>query len=169
MFSPPIFHIPLLYFSCTCFLFVLRQICLNDLTQEEEWIPPQSHCQKFYQAPLTKNKVHFVDTLETLQRYQSIVLKVQRSTCFLKNSICFFLYWHILFVCPFPGERCSRCWHGVAAYVRLCCYSESCSDTTRCSWPSFLIRPLRKRILSPAWSSWFHQGLVFWTKYSETG
>ncbi|XP_014324481.1 exonuclease mut-7 homolog isoform X1 [Xiphophorus maculatus] len=53
----------------------LQQICLNDLTQEEEWIPPQSHCQKFYQAPLTKNKVHFVDTLETLQRYQSIVLK----------------------------------------------------------------------------------------------
>ncbi|XP_014843453.1 PREDICTED: exonuclease mut-7 homolog isoform X1 [Poecilia mexicana] len=54
----------------------LQQICLNDLTtQEEEWIPSQSHCQKFYQAPLTKDKVHFVDTLETLQRCQSFVLK----------------------------------------------------------------------------------------------
>ncbi|XP_054896202.1 exonuclease mut-7 homolog [Poeciliopsis prolifica] len=51
-----------------------QQICLNDLSQEE-WIPPQSHCQKFYQVPLTRDKVYFVDTLETLQRCQSIVLK----------------------------------------------------------------------------------------------
>ncbi|KAM4719370.1 exonuclease mut-7 homolog [Anableps anableps] len=53
----------------------LQQICLNDITQEEEWVPPHFHCQKFYQVPLTKDKVHFIDTPETLYRCQSLVLK----------------------------------------------------------------------------------------------
>uniref|UniRef100_A0A3Q2PD95 Exonuclease 3'-5' domain containing 3 n=1 Tax=Fundulus heteroclitus TaxID=8078 RepID=A0A3Q2PD95_FUNHE len=52
----------------------LQQICLNDITHEE-WVPPQSHCQRFYQVPLTKDKVHFVDTAETLHRCRSILLK----------------------------------------------------------------------------------------------
>ncbi|MEQ2233718.1 hypothetical protein ILYODFUR_024643, partial [Ilyodon furcidens] len=52
----------------------LQQICLNDITQEK-WVPPQSHWHKFYQVPLTKDKVHFVDRPETFHECQSIVLK----------------------------------------------------------------------------------------------
>ncbi|XP_068608966.1 exonuclease mut-7 homolog [Brachionichthys hirsutus] len=40
-----------------------------------EWTPSPSHCEKFYQVPLARDKVHFVDTLEALQRCESIVLK----------------------------------------------------------------------------------------------
>ncbi|KAK5900747.1 hypothetical protein CgunFtcFv8_025679 [Champsocephalus gunnari] len=43
--------------------------------QTEDWIPSQSHCQKFYQVPLTKDKVHYVDSPEALQRCRNIVLK----------------------------------------------------------------------------------------------
>ncbi|KAM4527305.1 exonuclease mut-7 homolog [Odontesthes bonariensis] len=53
----------------------LQQICRSDLAQVEEWEPAESHRKKFYQVPLTKDKVHFVDTPEALQRCQSIVLK----------------------------------------------------------------------------------------------
>ncbi|XP_040914461.1 exonuclease mut-7 homolog [Toxotes jaculatrix] len=53
----------------------LQQICLSDSAQTEEWMPSQSHCQKFYQVPLTKDKVHFVDTAEALQKCRNIVLK----------------------------------------------------------------------------------------------
>lgn len=53
----------------------LQQICRSDSAQTEEWVPAQAHCQKFYQAPLTKDRVQFVDTPEALQRCQSIVLK----------------------------------------------------------------------------------------------
>lgn len=53
----------------------LQQIGLSGSAQAEEWIPSQSHRQKFYQVPLTKDKVHFVDSLETLQRCRNIVLK----------------------------------------------------------------------------------------------
>ncbi|XP_076614731.1 exonuclease mut-7 homolog isoform X1 [Chaetodon auriga] len=52
-----------------------QQIRLSDAAQTEEWKPSQSHCQKFYQVPLTKDKVHFVDTPEALQRCRNIVLK----------------------------------------------------------------------------------------------
>ncbi|XP_025765129.1 exonuclease mut-7 homolog isoform X5 [Oreochromis niloticus] len=52
----------------------LQQISLSD-TAETEWESAQSHCEKFYQVPLTKDKVHFVDTPEALERCQSIVLK----------------------------------------------------------------------------------------------
>ncbi|XP_069559628.1 exonuclease mut-7 homolog isoform X1 [Brachyistius frenatus] len=53
----------------------LQQICQRDPSKTEEWMPSPSHCQKFYQVPLTRDKVHFVDTLEALQRCRSIVLK----------------------------------------------------------------------------------------------
>ncbi|XP_049908805.1 exonuclease mut-7 homolog [Epinephelus moara] len=53
----------------------LQQIGLSGSAQAEGWIPSQSHRQKFYQVPLTKDKVHFVDSLETLQRCRNIVLK----------------------------------------------------------------------------------------------
>uniref|UniRef100_UPI0037E87D7B exonuclease mut-7 homolog n=1 Tax=Semicossyphus pulcher TaxID=241346 RepID=UPI0037E87D7B len=53
----------------------LQQIHLSDSAQTEEWIPSQSHRQRFYQVPLTKDKVHFVDTQEALQRCRKIVLK----------------------------------------------------------------------------------------------
>ena len=62
---------------------LLRQICPSDLVQTEEWVSSPSHCQKFYQAPLTKDKVHFVDTPEALQRCRNIVLKV----CMLDVSL----------------------------------------------------------------------------------
>ncbi|XP_026195532.1 exonuclease mut-7 homolog isoform X2 [Anabas testudineus] len=53
----------------------LQQIGLSDSAQNEEWKPSQSHCEKFYQVPLTKDKVHFVDTPEALQRCRNVVLK----------------------------------------------------------------------------------------------
>lgn len=53
----------------------LQQVCQSNSAQNEEWVPSQSHCRRFYQVPLTKDKVHFVDTPEALQRCGSIVLK----------------------------------------------------------------------------------------------
>ncbi|XP_073334790.1 exonuclease mut-7 homolog [Pagrus major] len=53
----------------------LQQICPSDSAQTEEWMSSPSHCQKFYQAPLTRDKVHFVNTPEALQRCRNIVLK----------------------------------------------------------------------------------------------
>ncbi|XP_008298904.1 exonuclease mut-7 homolog [Stegastes partitus] len=53
----------------------LQQICQNDPGQTEEWVPSQAHCQRFYQVPLSKDKVQFVDTPEALKRCRSIVLK----------------------------------------------------------------------------------------------
>ncbi|XP_047426125.1 exonuclease mut-7 homolog isoform X2 [Mugil cephalus] len=53
----------------------LQQICMSNSGQTEGWVPSQSHCQKFYQVPLTRDKVHFVDTPESLQPCRSIVLK----------------------------------------------------------------------------------------------
>ncbi|XP_019128013.2 exonuclease mut-7 homolog [Larimichthys crocea] len=53
----------------------LQQIRLSGSAQTEDWKPSQSHCQRFYQVPITKDKVHFVDTLEALQRCRNIVLK----------------------------------------------------------------------------------------------
>ncbi|CAJ1070878.1 exonuclease mut-7 homolog [Xyrichtys novacula] len=53
----------------------LQQIHQNDSAQAGEWIPSQYHCARFYQVPLTRDKVHFVDTQEALQRCRNIVLK----------------------------------------------------------------------------------------------
>ncbi|KAM3874359.1 exonuclease mut-7 homolog [Diretmus argenteus] len=41
----------------------------------EEWVPPQSHCQRFYQLKLTRDKIHFLDTQEGLRRCRDTVLK----------------------------------------------------------------------------------------------
>ncbi|KAG7498615.1 exonuclease mut-7-like [Solea senegalensis] len=51
----------------------LQQIC--DSAQTEDWIPSQLHRQRFYQVPLAKDKVHFVRTVEDLQRCRNILLK----------------------------------------------------------------------------------------------
>ncbi|XP_037548574.1 exonuclease mut-7 homolog [Nematolebias whitei] len=53
----------------------LQQKGSTDSVQNEEWVPSQSHCQKFYQVPLTKEKVLFVDTLEALHQCRTIILK----------------------------------------------------------------------------------------------
>ncbi|GAA6232040.1 exonuclease mut-7 homolog [Lates japonicus] len=53
----------------------LQHISLSDSTKNENWTPSKSHCQRFYQAPLTRDKVHFVNTAEALQRCQDVVLK----------------------------------------------------------------------------------------------
>nr|XP_019937305.1 PREDICTED: exonuclease mut-7 homolog [Paralichthys olivaceus] len=53
----------------------LQQICPSDSAKTEEWISSQHHCQRFYQVPLTKDKVSFVGTAEALQRCRNIVLK----------------------------------------------------------------------------------------------
>lgn len=53
----------------------LQQTHRSDPAQTEEWMPSQSYCQKFYQAPLTKDKVHFVETSEALQRCRNTILK----------------------------------------------------------------------------------------------
>ncbi|KAM7393044.1 hypothetical protein PAMA_007930 [Pampus argenteus] len=53
----------------------LQQVHLGDSAQIEEWMPSESHRQKFYQVPITKDKVHLVDTPDALQRCRKIVLK----------------------------------------------------------------------------------------------
>ncbi|XP_034403080.1 exonuclease mut-7 homolog isoform X2 [Cyclopterus lumpus] len=52
-----------------------QQIGPSGSAKPEEWRPSRSHCQNFYQVPLTKDKVHFVDSPEALRRCRSIVLK----------------------------------------------------------------------------------------------
>ncbi|XP_072311406.1 exonuclease mut-7 homolog [Eucyclogobius newberryi] len=52
----------------------LRHILL-DSTQGEDWVPSPSHCERFYQVPLTRDRVIFVDTAEALQKYQTLLLK----------------------------------------------------------------------------------------------
>lgn len=57
----------------------LRQIGPSGSAKPEEWRPSRSDCQNFYQVPLTRDKVHFVDSPEALQRCRNTVLKVQRT------------------------------------------------------------------------------------------
>ncbi|KAM9307243.1 exonuclease mut-7 homolog [Pholidichthys leucotaenia] len=52
----------------------LQQVSPSD-SESEDWEPCQSHRQKFYQVPLPKNHVHFVDTPDALHRCQSVILK----------------------------------------------------------------------------------------------
>ncbi|XP_061658259.1 exonuclease mut-7 homolog isoform X2 [Syngnathoides biaculeatus] len=44
-------------------------------THSEDWMPSEAHCQKFYQVPLTKDKVQHVDSLEALQCCRDTLLK----------------------------------------------------------------------------------------------
>ncbi|XP_074545818.1 exonuclease mut-7 homolog [Halichoeres trimaculatus] len=53
----------------------LQEMYQTDSAQAEEWVPSQDHLEKFYQVPLSKDHVYFVDTQEALQRCQNIVLK----------------------------------------------------------------------------------------------
>uniref|UniRef100_A0A3Q4BZM5 3'-5' exonuclease domain-containing protein n=1 Tax=Mola mola TaxID=94237 RepID=A0A3Q4BZM5_MOLML len=53
----------------------LQHLHLSNPAQTEEWTPPQSHRDKFYQAPITEDKVHFVDSVEALQTCRHVVLK----------------------------------------------------------------------------------------------
>lgn len=53
----------------------LQQALLNESTPNEDWVPSPSHCEKFYQVPLARDKVLFVDTPEALQRCQTTLLK----------------------------------------------------------------------------------------------
>ncbi|XP_062870052.1 exonuclease mut-7 homolog [Trichomycterus rosablanca] len=53
----------------------LSQLELNDVDSlMESWVPP-SHQQHFYQLPLTKDKVHFLQNLEELQHCREAVLQ----------------------------------------------------------------------------------------------
>ncbi|XP_046901753.1 exonuclease mut-7 homolog isoform X1 [Hypomesus transpacificus] len=51
----------------------LRYVCGNDSPQSEEWDPPLSHRDRFYQLPITRDNVHFLDTQDGLQRCQDII------------------------------------------------------------------------------------------------
>lgn len=152
----------------THFLPLLRQLCLSDSTQTEKWMPSPAHCQKFYQVPLTKDQVRFVDTPEALQKCRNIVLKVhhrwvnvtlKKGFVFLAQIIVitvegFSLYLLRVFLvcqpglCSFLGRGCGRSWYGVAADIWLHHNPASCPDTARSFWPGFLIRSLCKWILS---------------------
>lgn len=68
-----------LLLMCTHLSPLLRQIGPSGSARTEQWIPSRSHCKKFYQVPLTKDKVNFVDSPEALQRCRNFVLKVQRT------------------------------------------------------------------------------------------
>lgn len=60
---------------CKAVSYLLRQAHLNKPEQTES-TPPLSQCEKFYQVPLTEDKIHFVDTPEALLQCQKVVLKV---------------------------------------------------------------------------------------------
>lgn len=53
----------------------LQHALLNDSIPNEDWVSSPSYCEKFYQAPLTRDQVLFVDTPEALQKCQTAVLK----------------------------------------------------------------------------------------------
>ncbi|CAN9504964.1 unnamed protein product [Ophioblennius macclurei] len=53
----------------------LQQMLLSQPAQTEEWIPSQSHQQRFYQVPIPRDKVLLVDSLEALQTCRQAVLK----------------------------------------------------------------------------------------------
>ncbi|XP_040054288.2 exonuclease mut-7 homolog isoform X2 [Gasterosteus aculeatus] len=53
----------------------LQQVGFRDSAKAEAWTPSRSHCKTFYQVPLTKENVHFVDSPEALRRCRNIVLK----------------------------------------------------------------------------------------------
>lgn len=50
----------------------------------ESWMPPQSDQKKYYQLPLTRENVHFVETLDELELCKEAVLKVN-VTCGLNR------------------------------------------------------------------------------------
>ncbi|KAM4634374.1 exonuclease mut-7 homolog isoform 2-T2 [Polymixia lowei] len=53
----------------------LQHLSLSHSAQNEEWILPRSVCETFYQLPLTRDKVLFLNTLEGLQKCQETLLK----------------------------------------------------------------------------------------------
>uniref|UniRef100_H3D6Q4 Exonuclease 3'-5' domain containing 3 n=1 Tax=Tetraodon nigroviridis TaxID=99883 RepID=H3D6Q4_TETNG len=53
---------------------LLRQVDLNK-SEQTEFISPPSQREKFYQVPLTEDKIVFVDTPEALLQCQKVVLK----------------------------------------------------------------------------------------------
>lgn len=57
-------------------LLLLRQLSLYDSTQTEDWTASPSHCDRFYQVPLTRDRVQFVNSTEALQRCRDVVLQV---------------------------------------------------------------------------------------------
>eukprot|EP00066_Takifugu_rubripes_P026856 XP_011616122.1 PREDICTED: exonuclease mut-7 homolog isoform X2 [Takifugu rubripes] len=52
----------------------LQQVDPNKPEQTRS-MPPPSTCEKFYQVPLTEERIHLVDTPEVLSRCQKVVLK----------------------------------------------------------------------------------------------
>ncbi|XP_075885074.1 exonuclease mut-7 homolog [Nelusetta ayraudi] len=53
----------------------LRQLSLADSTQTQDWTASPSHRDRFYQVPLTRDRVQFVDSLETLRSCRDVVLQ----------------------------------------------------------------------------------------------
>uniref|UniRef100_A0AAV2IXE0 3'-5' exonuclease domain-containing protein n=1 Tax=Knipowitschia caucasica TaxID=637954 RepID=A0AAV2IXE0_KNICA len=52
----------------------LRHVILDSIPSDD-WVPSSEHFVRFYQVPLTRDKVIFVDTPEALQKYQPLLLK----------------------------------------------------------------------------------------------
>ncbi|XP_077479257.1 exonuclease mut-7 homolog [Stigmatopora argus] len=48
---------------------------LINFPRDEEWVPSEAHCRKFYQVPLTQENVQHVDTPEALQSCRDLLLK----------------------------------------------------------------------------------------------
>lgn len=146
----------------------LRQVHLSNSAQTEEWIPSLSHRERFYQVPLAKDKVHFVDTPEALQSCRNIVLKVKRleGLHFSKRRFTDpgFSWRFCLYAVTGRWHRGSR--HGVAANVWLFLNSGGCPDTACSLRSGFPVRPLRKRILSTPRHHQFHQEFVLLEKRS---
>lgn len=63
---------------------LLRQLSLDDSTQTQDWMPSPSHRDRFYQVPLTRDRVQFVDSLEALRRCRNVLLQVRK--CSVQNS-----------------------------------------------------------------------------------
>lgn len=53
----------------------LQQVQLNNSDPNEDWMLSPSHCERFYQPPLNRDQVLFIDSPEALQRCQTTLLK----------------------------------------------------------------------------------------------
>lgn len=67
----------------------------------ESWTPLQSDQQKYYQLPLPRENVHFVETLDEVEQCRETVLKVTLCYCTLKTSVMIGLPLGIDVVCIF--------------------------------------------------------------------
>lgn len=65
-----------MFLSFCVAVLLLRQLSLEDSSQTEDWTLSPSCSNRFYQVPISREQVHFVDSPESLRRCRDAVLQV---------------------------------------------------------------------------------------------